>query len=130
MAEPLLQVEGLSKRFGGIVASDALSLEVTRGELHAVIGPNGAGKTTLIGQLTGLLLPDSGTIRFGGEDITALAAYQRSLLGLARSPCRRTKPPRFISGATREKSRHCASQRAPRWLASAWPGAPTCRPPR
>jgi branched-chain amino acid transport system ATP-binding protein len=85
MADPLLQVEGLSKHFGGIVASDALSLEVTRGELHAVIGPNGAGKTTLIGQLTGLLLPDSGTIRFGGEDITALAAYQRSLLGLARS---------------------------------------------
>jgi branched-chain amino acid transport system ATP-binding protein len=85
MADPLLQVEGLSKHFGGIVASDALSLEVTRGELHAIIGPNGAGKTTLIGQLTGLLLPDSGTIRFGGEDITALAAYQRSLLGLARS---------------------------------------------
>ena len=85
MADPLLQVEGLSKHFGGIVASDALSLEVTRGELHAVIGPNGAGKTTLIGQLTGLLLPDSGTVRFGGEDITALAAYQRSLLGLARS---------------------------------------------
>ena len=85
MTETLLQVDKLSKRFGGIVASDQLSLSVERGELHAVIGPNGAGKTTLIGQLTGLLRPDSGAIRFGGADITALAAYRRSLLGLARS---------------------------------------------
>jgi branched-chain amino acid transport system ATP-binding protein len=85
VAETLLQVDKLSKRFGGIVASDQLSLSVERGELHAVIGPNGAGKTTLIGQLTGLLHPDSGTIRFGGADITTLAAYRRSLLGLARS---------------------------------------------
>ena len=85
MAEPLLQVESLSKRFGGIVASDALSLDVAHGELHAVIGPNGAGKTTLIAQLTGQLTPDSGRIRFGGEDITALAMFRRSALGLARS---------------------------------------------
>ncbi|MBV8791517.1 MAG: ABC transporter ATP-binding protein [Pseudolabrys sp.] len=85
MAEPLLQVDNLSKNFGGIRASDALSLEVVRGELHAVIGPNGAGKTTLISQLTGLLHPDAGAIRFDGQDITQVPAYQRSLLGLARS---------------------------------------------
>ncbi len=85
MPEPLLEVEGLAKRFGGVVASDAIALAVPRGELHAVIGPNGAGKTTLIGQLTGEVVPDAGHIRFGGLDITALPTYQRSRLGLARS---------------------------------------------
>jgi branched-chain amino acid transport system ATP-binding protein len=85
MPEPLLQIEGLTKRFGGIVASDDVTLSVPRGELHAIIGPNGAGKTTLIGQLTGELSPLSGRISFAGEDITALPAWQRSLRGLARS---------------------------------------------
>jgi branched-chain amino acid transport system ATP-binding protein len=85
MADTLLAVEGLTKRFGGILASDNIELEVKQGELHAIIGPNGAGKTTLIGQLTGMLTPDTGTVRFAGEDITALPAYSRSLLGLARS---------------------------------------------
>jgi branched-chain amino acid transport system ATP-binding protein len=85
VAEPLLQIENLSKRFGGIVATDGLSLEVAPGELHAVIGPNGAGKTTLIAQLTGQLTPDSGRIRFSGDDITELAMFRRSLIGLARS---------------------------------------------
>jgi branched-chain amino acid transport system ATP-binding protein len=83
--EPLLVIEGLDKRFGGVVASDAIALAVPRGELHAVIGPNGAGKTTLIGQLTGEVVPDAGHIRFGGLDITALPTHQRSRLGLARS---------------------------------------------
>jgi branched-chain amino acid transport system ATP-binding protein len=82
---PLLRVENLVRRFGGIVATDNLSLDVARGELHAIIGPNGAGKTTLISQLTGQLLPDSGTIRFADQDITSLPAYRRSALGLARS---------------------------------------------
>ena len=85
MADALLAVEGLTKRFGGILASDNIVLDVKQGELHTIIGPNGAGKTTLIGQLTGMLTPDSGTVRFAGEDITALPAYARSLLGLARS---------------------------------------------
>jgi branched-chain amino acid transport system ATP-binding protein len=85
MVEPLLQVDGLTKRFGGVVASDQIALDVTRGELHAIIGPNGAGKTTLIGQLTGELAPDAGRIRFDGEDITALPVWRRSQLGLARS---------------------------------------------
>src|SRR5437667_10483684 len=85
MPEPLLAIEGLTKRFGGVTASDNVSLAVPEGELHAIIGPNGAGKTTLIGQLTGELTPQSGRIRFAGQDITGLAAWQRSLLGLARS---------------------------------------------
>ena len=85
MADALLAVEGLTKRFGGILASDNIALDVKQGELHAIIGPNGAGKTTLIGQLTGMLTPDTGTVHFAGEDITALPAYSRSLLGLARS---------------------------------------------
>jgi branched-chain amino acid transport system ATP-binding protein len=80
-----LQVENLAKRFGGIVATDDLSLAVANGELHAVIGPNGAGKTTLIAQLSGQLMPGSGRIRFAGVDITRLAMYRRSRLGLARS---------------------------------------------
>ena len=85
MSAALLQVENLAKRFGGIVATDDLVLDVAPGELHAVIGPNGAGKTTLIAQLSGQLRPDSGRIRFAGTDITALPVHKRSALGLARS---------------------------------------------
>ena len=85
MTEPLLKVEGLAKRFGGVVASDDISLDVAAGELHAVIGPNGAGKTTLIGQLSGEIGPDAGRILFGEQEITALPVYERSRLGLARS---------------------------------------------
>jgi branched-chain amino acid transport system ATP-binding protein len=85
VAEPLLRVENLVRRFGGITATDNLSLEIAKGELHAIIGPNGAGKTTLIGQLTGQLLPNSGTVRFAGRDVTRLPAYRRCVLGLARS---------------------------------------------
>jgi branched-chain amino acid transport system ATP-binding protein len=85
MSGPLLQVGRLAKRFGGIVATDDVTLNVAPGELHAVIGPNGAGKTTLIAQLSGQLRPDIGRIYFDGRDITALPAYRRSLIGLARS---------------------------------------------
>ena len=85
MAEPLLRIENLVRRFGGIVATDNLSLDIARGELHAIIGPNGAGKTTLISQLIGQLRPTAGTIRFAGQDVTHLPAWKRSRLGLARS---------------------------------------------
>jgi len=85
MPEPLLQIEGLTKRFGGVVASDDVTLSIPQGELHAIIGPNGAGKTTLIAQLAGELPSQSGSIRFAGEDITALPTWRRSLRGLARS---------------------------------------------
>jgi branched-chain amino acid transport system ATP-binding protein len=85
VAEPLLSVKGLVRRFGGIVATDNVSLDVAQGELHAIIGPNGAGKTTLISQLTGHLTPHSGSVSLAGRDITGLPAYRRSALGLARS---------------------------------------------
>jgi branched-chain amino acid transport system ATP-binding protein len=85
VAEALLEIEALTKRFGGVVASDGISLSLSPGELHAIIGPNGAGKTTLIGQLTGETSPDSGRIRFEGRDMTTLPVYRRSQLGLARS---------------------------------------------
>ncbi|HTO47971.1 MAG TPA: ABC transporter ATP-binding protein [Burkholderiales bacterium] len=82
---PLLHVDSLSKAFGALRATDQVTLEVRAGETHAIIGPNGAGKTTLIGQLAGNLQPDSGHIRFAGEDITRLAPPARSRKGLARS---------------------------------------------
>ena len=85
MADALLRIERLSKHFGGVVASDNITLDVAAGELHAIIGPNGAGKTTLIGQLAGEIVPDTGRIHFDGRDITALPAWRRSALGLARS---------------------------------------------
>ena len=85
MVGPLLQIEGLTKRFGGVIASDAITLDIPRGEFHAVIGPNGAGKTTLIGLLAGEIVPDSGRVRFNGDDITYVSVDRRSHLGLARS---------------------------------------------
>jgi len=83
--EPLLETVALAKRFGGILATDALSLAVMPGEIHAVIGPNGAGKTTLVAQLAGEIAPDDGEIRFAGEDVTRLSVPERSRRGLARS---------------------------------------------
>src|SRR5712671_3226756 len=85
VAEPLLRVEGLTKRFGGVIASDDIMLEVAPGELHAIIGPNGAGKSTLIAQLGGELAPDAGRVWFDRHDITPLPPHARSALGLARS---------------------------------------------
>jgi len=85
VADPLLSVKDLVRRFGGITATDHVSLDVAQGELHAIIGPNGAGKTTLISQLTGHLMPHSGRVHLAGRDITHLAAWRRSALGLARS---------------------------------------------
>jgi branched-chain amino acid transport system ATP-binding protein len=85
MAEPVLAIRGLSKRFGGLLASDRIDLDVATGETRAIIGPNGAGKTTLIGQLAGDLRPDAGSIRFAGQDVTRLDAPHRARRGLARS---------------------------------------------
>jgi branched-chain amino acid transport system ATP-binding protein len=83
--EVLLAVHGLRKRFGGLAAVDGVDLEVRAGEIHAVIGPNGAGKTTLVAQLSGELLPDAGTVRFAGQDVTRLPVHVRSRHGIARS---------------------------------------------
>ena len=80
-----LQTQALTKRYGGLLATDNVSLSLASGELHAIIGPNGAGKTTLIGQLGGELQPDSGDVFLQGACVTALPAAERALLGLARS---------------------------------------------
>jgi len=85
VSTPLLQVQGLVKRFGGLLATDNLSLSLMPGEIHAVIGPNGAGKTTLINQLGGEITPDAGRIVFDGHDITAARPHQRALAGIGRS---------------------------------------------
>jgi branched-chain amino acid transport system ATP-binding protein len=81
----VLELRNVSKRFGGVVATDEVTLELARGELHALIGPNGAGKTTLIAQISGQLAVDSGRILFDGQDITALKAHARVRAGLVRS---------------------------------------------
>ena len=85
MTAPVLEIDGLRKAFGAVVATDNVSLTVRPGELHALIGPNGAGKSTLITQICGELAPNAGRIVFAGRDITALPAYARARLGLGRS---------------------------------------------
>jgi len=82
---PLLDVRGLFKRYGGLIATDDVELTVETGELHAIIGPNGAGKSTLISQLAGELRPDAGGIRLAGEDITSEDVVHRARRGIARS---------------------------------------------
>jgi branched-chain amino acid transport system ATP-binding protein len=82
---PLLEINGLKKSFGGVIATDDVHLDVIKGEIHAIIGPNGAGKTTLISQLSGALKPDAGTVLLNGSDITDKPAYARAKLGITRS---------------------------------------------
>jgi branched-chain amino acid transport system ATP-binding protein len=81
----MLRLEGVSKRFGGVVATDQVSLEIAAGEVHALIGPNGAGKTTLIGQICGSLRCDAGRVLFAGRDVTDMSQHARVAAGLARS---------------------------------------------
>ncbi|MBN9081933.1 ABC transporter ATP-binding protein [Methylocella sp. CPCC 101449] len=85
MTDVLLQVEGLRKRFGGVAATDNLTLDVRAGEVHALIGPNGAGKTTFITQLMGELTPDAGSVRFAGQPLEGLDTAARVRLGIART---------------------------------------------
>ena len=80
-----LAVHSLIKRYGGLLATDNVSLELKTGHIHAVIGPNGAGKSTLIGQLSGEITPDAGAIELDGQDITRLPVHARSVSGLKRS---------------------------------------------
>jgi branched-chain amino acid transport system ATP-binding protein len=85
MTRPILDVRGLVKRFGGLLATDHVDLTVRPGEIHALIGPNGAGKTTLISQLMGELRPDEGTVELDGTTIDGVTTAQRVSLGLART---------------------------------------------
>jgi ABC-type branched-subunit amino acid transport system ATPase component len=82
---PILETIALEKRFGGIVATNGVSLAVEKGARHALIGPNGAGKTTLINLLSGVLRPTAGAIKLEGRDITDLAPYRRVRRGMART---------------------------------------------
>jgi branched-chain amino acid transport system ATP-binding protein len=85
MTGPLLQVENLSKRFGGFVALDRIDLDVAQGERLGLIGPNGSGKSTLVNCLCGTLHNEAGSVHFGGNAMNGLSAHQRTRLGMARS---------------------------------------------
>ena len=84
-ADIVLSAQGLVKRFGGIIATDQVHLDLRQGDRHALIGPNGAGKTTLINLLTGVLEPTEGRIMLNGRDITRLAPHERVRRGLVRT---------------------------------------------
>ncbi len=85
MNDNILQTRNLSKSFGGLIATNNVSLEFERGQVHAIIGPNGAGKTTLINLLSGDLMPNGGTILFKGQEITRFSPNRISQLGIGRS---------------------------------------------
>ena len=82
---PVLQVAGLRRAFGGLVAVNDLGFDVGQGEIMGLLGPNGSGKTTALNLMSGVLRPDAGTIRLMGRDIAGLAAYKIARLGLART---------------------------------------------
>lgn len=85
MAEPVLSIRNFVKNFGALRATDDVSIDLRPGEIHALIGPNGAGKSTLIHQICGTLKPDSGSIHFEGQDISALGVAERARRGLGRT---------------------------------------------
>jgi len=85
MAEPLLAVQGVSRRFGGLLAVNGVSLSAAQGRITALIGPNGAGKTTLFAVIAGFLKPSDGTVRYGGEDVTGEPPHRLARRGVART---------------------------------------------
>ena len=91
----LLRGSGLTRRWGGLVAVDRVSLELQRGTVHAVIGTNGAGKSTLINMLSGEIAPSGGTVELLGTDVTAWTQPRRARAGLGRSYQRNTIYPTF-----------------------------------
>jgi branched-chain amino acid transport system ATP-binding protein len=113
MTEPILVTQGLSRRFGGLMAVNDVAIGLDTGTLHAVLGPNGAGKTTLINLLSGELPASGGTIRYKGEDITRLSPDRRSRLGIGRSFQKTNIFPAFTAF---ENCRLAAQSRIPRAL--------------
>ena len=85
MTEAVLELEGVTKRFGAVTAADAVTLDLRSREIHALIGPNGAGKSTLIQLTAGGLAPDAGLVRLSGRDVTTLGAAARAQKGLGRT---------------------------------------------
>jgi branched-chain amino acid transport system ATP-binding protein len=83
--EPILEARGITKRFGGLMALDAVDLTIQRGEILGVLGPHGAGKTTFVNCITGFDKPTSGAVRFNGQDITRLPGHAIGRLGMART---------------------------------------------
>jgi branched-chain amino acid transport system ATP-binding protein len=122
-ATPWLVAHELTRRFGGLVAVDRVSLEIERGSVHAVIGTNGAGKSTLINVLSGEIAPSSGKVLLLGDDVTSLSQPRRAQAGLGRSYQRNTIFPSFT---VLENCRLCAQSRLQRawdW----WSSARDCR---
>ncbi len=114
MSDAILATQGLSRRFGGLMAVGNVAIELDRGKLHAVLGPNGAGKTTLINLLSGDLPASGGSIRYKGKDITGLPPDRRSRIGIGRSYQKTNIFPSFTAF---ENCRLAAQSRAPRALA-------------
>ncbi|TCT01665.1 ABC transporter ATP-binding protein [Aquabacter spiritensis] len=85
MSAAFLEVEGLTKHYGGVAALDGCTLSLAKGEVTGLIGPNGAGKTTLLNALTGLAKPDAGRVTFDGADVTGLPAHRMAARGVVRS---------------------------------------------
>lgn len=118
----MLSIDKLTRRFGGLVAVNAVTLDLHLGEVHAVIGTNGAGKSTLINMLSGEIPASSGSIRLDGEDITAWSQPRRALSGVGRSYQRTTIFPEFT---VHENCRLAAQAATPRpW--ALWEGASRC----
>src|SRR5438874_12855546 len=113
MSEAILATQGLSRRFGGLMAAGNVSIEGHRGCLHAMLGPTGAGKTTLINLLSGELFASAGKILYRGEDITHLSPDRRSRIGIGRSYQKTNIFPGFTAF---ENCRIAAQSRAPRAL--------------
>ncbi len=119
MTDVLLRGQGITRRWGGLVAVNDVALELKRGEVHAVIGTNGAGKSTLINILSGEIPPSAGTVQLLGQDVTAWSQPRRARAGLGRSYQRTTLYPAF---SVLENCRLAAQARTPRpwhWWQSA-----------
>jgi len=82
---PILEIQNLTKRFGGVIAVDGLSFEIKKGEIVGIVGPNGSGKTTLVNLITGFTKPDEGVIRLEGKDVGGLSAHKVARMGIART---------------------------------------------
>jgi branched-chain amino acid transport system ATP-binding protein len=113
MTDAVLRTQGLSRRFGGLMAASNVAIELQRGKLHALLGPNGAGKTTLINLLSGDLRASSGSISYKGDDITGYSPDRRSRIGIGRSYQKTNIFPAFTAF---ENCRLAAQSRSPRVL--------------